>query len=592
MKKPELKKLSRSEKLKYLLYLLVGISFIFLIIYPIYGIDVWYWLYRIDALADYVQNYGIMELPMRITESAYGGYGYGAPLFYGDIFLVIPSLFVAAGVPLLGGYCLLALELWGGRFFIAYFSARYFLKRMKINNLGDHKYVALAFAFFYEFFPYMVECLFARAAMGEVSASMILPLIAGSFYVLIFAEKAEKKDAVLLAVGMSVLICSHVLSTAIICCLLAVFLLCHIGTFIRQKRVKYLVLAVILTVVLTAYWSLPFVEQMLQSYITVNGVAGEASLYGSRVNLVELLFPNVLYSFYFLYQNGYDMGINSFWPSCYIYMLLLAVVLCFCKKEKWKESLPMRLVGYSCIFAVFISCGAILRIADNISFLRVLQFPWRLLLIVALFLAVSLTYYYFKSEKKFFKNLILVVAFGCTVTAGVRNVYFMATSGKEVISTALEEKGADSFADSLYQPKGASKAKMEERGDVVLSSSSSLNYTWSRENGAVTVTYADCKEESVLEFPLLYYYGYSAYDSENDCYLPLEKSENGLIAVTIGTNETGTIIVSYSGTTVQQVSNWISLLGWIGIVIFGCLQIKKSGKLTKTASHIAFDAKL
>lgn len=146
--KTKVKNLSRREVLKYGLYALMIISCLFLIIYPIYGIDVWYWLYRIDALADYVQNYGIMKLPMRITERAYGGYGYGAPLFYGDIFLVIPSLFVAAGVPLLGGYCLLALELWGGRFLIAYFSARYFLKRMKINNLGSHKYVALAFAFF------------------------------------------------------------------------------------------------------------------------------------------------------------------------------------------------------------------------------------------------------------------------------------------------------------------------------------------------------------------------------------------------------------------------------------------------------------
>ena len=242
MRKFNLKNLSRSEKLRYLLFLLIGISFVFLIVYPVYGIDVWFWLYRIDALGEYIRNYGILALPMRITESAYAGYGYGAPLFYGDIFLMIPSLFVAAGAPLLFGYCILSLELWGGRFFIAYFSARYLLKRIQINTLGEQKYVALVFAFLYQFFPYMVECLISRAAMGEVSAGMILPLIVSSFCALIFSEKAEKIDAVLLAVGMSVLVCSHVLSTAIICCVMAVFLLCHIRTFLGKKRMKYLLL--------------------------------------------------------------------------------------------------------------------------------------------------------------------------------------------------------------------------------------------------------------------------------------------------------------------------------------------------------------
>lgn len=575
MKKINLKNLSGDEKLKYALYAVMLISFVFLVVYPVYGIDVWYWLYRIDAIAEYVQNYGITALPVRITESAYGGYGYGAPLFYGDIFLILPSLFVAAGMPLISGYSLLALELWGGRFFIAYFSARYFLKKMQVNTSGKEKQVALLFAFLYEFFPYMMECLFFRAAMGEVSASMIFPLIASSFYVLMFSDKADTKDSVLLAIGMSVLICSHVLSTVIICCVLVVFFVAHLRSMIKKKHIKYFVYAVILTIVLTAYWSLPFMEQMLQSYITVNGVAGQASLYGSRVNLVELLFPNLVYSVYYIYKNGEDMGINSFWPSCYVYLVLLAVVLCIWAKEKWRESLPKRLVGYSCILAIFMSCGPILKIADQISFFRVLQFPWRLLLIVALFLAVSFTYYYFKLEKKFLKNLILLAAVSCAVVVSAKNVYTMTTSGEELILTALERDGASSYADALYQPQGAVKSEIKERGEIVLSSDPSLNYTWSRENGTIVLTYSDCEEPTTFELPLLYYYGYSAYDSDNECYLPVEKSEHGLVEVTIQENNAGTFVVSYTGTKVQHVSKWISILGWIGIIIWGIQPMKR-----------------
>ncbi len=569
-----LKKMICFKNLKYLIYAVMIISCVFLLMYPFYGIDVMYWLYRMDAIAESIQNYGILSLPLRITEETYWNYGYGAPLFYGDFMLMLPSLLVAAGVPLVKGYSLLVLEIWAGRFLITYFSARYFLRKMQIKHLGNEKSVALIFTAMYHFFPYMVECLLFRAAIGEAAASMVLPLIAASFYVILFSENATVKDAILLAIGMSVVVCSHVLSTGIICVALAVFMIFHIKKVLEKKKILYLLLAVGVTIALTAYWSLPFLEQMLQSYITVGDVAGEASLYGSSIGLTELLIPNFVYSFYYIYKFGEDMGIVSFWPSCYIYVWLLAVLLCILSREKWKNSVAKRLTGYAGILLLFMSCGPLLRLADKISFLRVLQFPWRLLLIAALFLAVSLTYYYFKTNKKLMKILILIGVAGCAVVSGAKPFYVAATSAEELIAASLERQDVSLYADSLYHPDGASKESIKERGEQVICSNPELEFTWSREQGEIVIDYSGCKEETVLELPLLYYYGYSAVDEGNECELSLEKSEQGLVNITLGEHMEGTVVVSYAGTMVQHAATWISILGWLGVLGFIAFKVK------------------
>lgn len=550
------------------------ISSVFLMLYPFYGIDVMYWLYRIDAIADSVQSYGIFSLPLRITENTFWNYGYGAPLFYGDFMLLLPSLFVAAGMPLVKGYSLLTLEIWLGRFLLTYFAARYFLKKMQIKHLGNENSAAMIFAAVYQFFPYMIECLLFRGAIGEAAASMVLPLIAASFYVLIYSENVTIKDALLLAAGMSVVVCSHVLSTGIICGALAVFALFHLKAVCRKKTILYLLLAIAVTIVLTAYWSLPFLEQMLQEYITVGGVAGESSLYKSRVGLTELLIPNFVYSFYYIYKFGEDMGIVSFWPSCYIYVWLLAVLLCILSKEKWKESVSKRLTAYAGVMILFMSCGPLLRLADKISVLRVLQFPWRLLLIVSLFLAIGLTYYYLKTKKKSVKILIIIGVAGCAFISGAKPAYVAATSAGELIASALERQDISLYADSLYYPDGADKAAINERGEQVISSNSSLEYTWNREAGEIIIQYANCNEETTLELPLLYYYGYSAVDEANGCELSVWKSEQGLVNVTFGENTEGVITVSYAGTPVQQIASWISLLGWIAVLGFIAFAVK------------------
>lgn len=78
--------------------------------------DASYWLYRIGALADEMSIKGLLHaLPPRILSVTFNGYGYGAPLFYCDVFLWVPALLVLLGMSEMTSFVLLCAVIWGGK---------------------------------------------------------------------------------------------------------------------------------------------------------------------------------------------------------------------------------------------------------------------------------------------------------------------------------------------------------------------------------------------------------------------------------------------------------------------------------------------
>lgn len=71
-------------------------------------------------------------------------------------------------------------------------------------------------------------------------------------------------------------------------------------------------------------------------------------------------------------------------------------------------------------------------------------------------------------------------------------------------------------------------------------------------------------KSDTLVLPLLYYCGYNVTLDRQS--IPFRESSNGLIEVPI--EKSGTIRAYYDGTTVQEVSFYISLLGSISLIVF------------------------
>ena len=68
---------------------LAAASVLLLFVLPL-GHDLWYHIYRIGTMAEELGK-NPWQLPIRMLSESYNGYGYGAALYYGDLFLYIPS---------------------------------------------------------------------------------------------------------------------------------------------------------------------------------------------------------------------------------------------------------------------------------------------------------------------------------------------------------------------------------------------------------------------------------------------------------------------------------------------------------------------
>ena len=104
----------KDKKLKKIMILgtMIIASLILLLVLPL-GHDLWYHIYRIGAMAAELEK-NPWQLPIRMLTDSFNGYGYGAALYYGDLFLYIPAVLVCLGMNEVMAYKFFTvLILWG-----------------------------------------------------------------------------------------------------------------------------------------------------------------------------------------------------------------------------------------------------------------------------------------------------------------------------------------------------------------------------------------------------------------------------------------------------------------------------------------------
>ena len=93
----------------------------------IYGVDVHDTFFHTQRIISIQNALKSGQFPVRIYAEIYNGYGYGAPLFYPDLFLYIPAVLCMMGIPLaasFNGFLILifiAYYCWNLRYFVCYF---------------------------------------------------------------------------------------------------------------------------------------------------------------------------------------------------------------------------------------------------------------------------------------------------------------------------------------------------------------------------------------------------------------------------------------------------------------------------------------
>lgn len=356
--------------------------------YPLYtdylpvGHDLPFHLLRIEGIADGLSS-GIF--PVKIHPVWAKDYGYAVGVLYGDLLLYFPAFLRLLGFSVQSAYKLFAAAVNLGTVLTSYFCFKRIFGSRKIGLCGS---------LIYTLSYYRLADTYTRAAVGEYTAMLFLPLVLLGFY-LIFAEPSKenwRKHGILTAFGLTGLIQTHILScemTGFVIILLCLLLLPKV---FRKYTFLSLLEGALLTLLINVGFLVPFLE-----FYSSGLAIGSPEWSGKSSDFFQAggLFPVQLFT---VFQNStggswstgagianeatYGLGIVFFFVIA-LYIYLLACHYEKCRGHRCFKAASL-CTALGCLLAFMSTCyfpwdaiAAWGSAAETLVFS--LQFPWRVL---------------------------------------------------------------------------------------------------------------------------------------------------------------------------------------------------------------------
>ncbi|TLG80927.1 6-pyruvoyl-tetrahydropterin synthase-related protein [Vagococcus zengguangii] len=475
------------------------------------------------------------------------GWGYPSPLFYGDFILSFGFIFYKLGFTALTSYKLFLMTLTFFCFVSTYYSMKVVVKKIEIAYL---------IALLYTLSTFRLYDLFVRNALGEAIAFIFLPLIFVGMWSI--RSKQEPSRWLLLALGMSGLVMTHLLTTIIVIIFLLLMIIIDNRSYLRNKtNFISLLKAAGLTLGLSAMFVWPMLEQLVKMKLTIN----------TNQLPIKSLF---LTDFGKLIQQSLS---NHALVSGNIGLLLLAplVIRGILGRDKANNSLVKLADTVAILGVLTMMAGTSLLPWDTLIKLPIIsfiQFPFRWLSIATLLLAISGGIYLFEWTNSAVQVKLARVALLILIT-------FLTMSYSQKISRT---KGDKVINQTAIQPQqigtGEEYLPIETDKTWVLSQTRALRYNKSQieisqesvAGTTITFNYENANQAQV-SLPLLYYPGYQAINNVSKEKLVITTGKHGEMVLN-SLNGKGEIQVSYEGTLIQKVSLCVSLISTIILGMF------------------------
>lgn len=243
------------------------------------GHDILFHLNRIEAIASAMRYH---RLPVRIQSDLLLGFGYSIPLYYCDIFLY-PSAFLYE-------YCLLPLRSCYQAYIAvmniltAYLSYRCFRTIFKDSELAV---IGMAM---YTLSAYRLIDIYLRAAVGEYTALTFIPLVLEGAFRIYSSARVKINDWLPLAIGMSGLIQSHIVTTVIVGFFLFLFFIVMIKK-LTLRRLGAFAMAAFSSLLFSLWFLLPMIESMKTQKPVVTDISNRIQWTGIYLSQLFELFP-------------------------------------------------------------------------------------------------------------------------------------------------------------------------------------------------------------------------------------------------------------------------------------------------------------
>lgn len=525
--------------------------------------DLTFHLSRIENVKD-----GLLfgAFPVRIGPSWLNGYGYASSVFYSDLLLYFPGMLRLVGVSLQNAYKCYVVAINLGTALIAYYC---------FSKLTGCRKMGLVLAGIYTLSIYRLTGIYVRGALGEFSAMMFLPLVVYGFCRIFFMDREwreYRKSILLLTIGLSGLIETHVLS----CEMAAVFIFLFCLIFIRRifDRMRFLALAgtVVLTLALNAWFLFPFVYYMVKDSFIVEskpftGIQSQGMFW---TQFFAWDFRGHGQSVDALYGIRGEMPLGIGWG------LLLAVVLALflLARRDWKR-IEFKRAGILLLVLTGISmwmCTVSFpydRIRNLISpvgrILAQVQFPWRYLGLTTLFLTFLCAVVLMELKDR---NRQLTAVFAgamllLSVFQGASMIDDVFQGDEAVIFRRYGISEITHYVSGgEYLPSGAD---VQDLTGEITEEDGIWTDVLSRNYNSFRISCNAGESGGYFEIPLIHYIGYQALDEATGESLPVEAGKGMRLRINLPERYEGTVNVSFHEPVSWRIAEMVSL------IVFGTL---------------------
>ncbi|HMM02803.1 MULTISPECIES: 6-pyruvoyl-tetrahydropterin synthase-related protein [unclassified Dysgonomonas] len=517
------------------------------------GQDFFFHYRRLQALMD-----GMKTSPLLIylDYNAIDGYGYFTKAFYPD-FVLIPFALIGNLTNLGFAYQVMIFTMTVLCGVFTYITVNYIYKK---------PFAAAIAALLYTFCVYRLLDLYHRAALGETLTFTFIPIVFLGLYHII---KGDYKKWYILAIGFSLMIFTHLISSVLMFFTLLIFLLIYYKPLIKEpKRILYLLVAGITTLAITAYYLFPMLEQAITATFYY-----ESRELMAKTQDSALPFHWIIWGMF----TGIVTPAQAFIPG--VGFLLTGTVAL--RLFVYRKSSALRSVDIGVIIGlVYIIASSPLFPWSVFPFnkLNFIQMAWRLFEFTSFFFAVAGGYYLsliLRSNKRKSVAVFTVVILSVLIMANDAKSYEMYRCGRPITQVAAFNN--DYHLGGLeYIPSAVPSIEyLHQRGDSIGTFYEGTSITNFRRIKGVTsfdINATGNIGSETLELPLIYYKGY-VVKQDNEKIPPVGESKNGLVEILI--DKPGHITVYYGGTPIQKLSWIITLLSILGLCFYIFLSKRK-----------------
>ena len=541
--------------------LIVLFGIVFVISLPLFingihqGHDIRFHFLRIEGIAAELRN-GVF--PVRIASTWFDGFGYAIPIYYGDFLLYFPAALRLMGVPIVTAFKLFVIALNLGTVIIAYACFR----KMVTRNS-----VAIVMTLAYTTATYRFLDIYLRMAIGESSAFVFYPVIALALFQMYTSASNTLNEVLensaLLSIGISGILCSHLLSAEITMIGLAVFILFNIKRSINKKIIITFLLAAFGTIILSAFFLIPFFDYYIHVPVTITG-----ALSGGKLRLIQQYgaYIGQYFSFFEKLIGFHSNQVNirfSLTPGPVLMGAFVMGAAFF--KDKGNKKAKM-LWGISLVFLLLASDlfpWNVLALRTHLGrILSQVQFPWRYLglALLAETLLLGEVLLHLENRARFVYAMELCVILSL-MTVSINTSYYL-NDANIIRPVDTAELNTNLAMDYEYWINGADGEL--NTGEVEHSQLS--RYRLLEHQGLKYIFEFETQTDAVVVLPLQGYPYYKAVDMEGNIYQVTDEV-NKQVCIQIPQGKKGTMIVNYVEPVHWRVAECISAVAVMGVIL-------------------------